>query len=141
MAMVFGRAFLAVVGLVLLFGFVMLQGGQETLEQVREAVLAPDAGPENILALGRHPELFEDRNVQRSLFRALRSSDQGLLKAVFELCFRNDSLLTASPIVRRRFDNSFLGSDPTRKRLLLEVAERSPDLLEDLRVVSLLSEA
>lgn len=118
----------------------VLESSGEELDQVRAAFLAPEANHETFEALASHPSLLAERPVQIKIFRSLDSKDADIFKAAMQLCLAVPQA-TGFPMIRRRFNLSFVGPDPRRKESILELAGEKTALLKDLRLVSLLSSA
>ncbi len=109
-------------------------------EHSREAFLS-SKGAEAFEILARNPDLIEERSVQVKIYRSQRSKDPQVLAAAYRLCFQMTGLEATAPMIHRRCNGAFIGSNPALQGLLLELALENPDLRKDLRVVGLISTA
>ncbi len=105
-----------------------------------EAFLTTDT-VEAFEILHENPDLLTERRVQIKVYRAQRSKDPQVLAAAYRLCLQVPGLAGMSPMIERRCNGAFIGSDPAPKRLMLELALEDPDLKQDLRVVGLINSA
>lgn len=113
---------------------------QDGAAEMRAAFLAQGADASAFLALLNFPELLKERRVQMKIFRSLGSRESEIFKAAVALCMKAPQLESVAPI-KRRFDLTFVGRDSEKKRTILHLAEDDPNFLQDLRVISLISEA
>ena len=64
-----------------------------------------------------------------------------MLAAAYRLCFQVPDLEGTAPMIERRCNGAFIGSDPAPRRLMLELALEDADLKQDLRVIGLINSA
>lgn len=108
--------------------------------EARQSFLAQSAEASAFLGLLSFPELLEERPIQMKVFRSLSSGNQAIFRAAIELCLKAPQL-EEMPSIKRRFDNAFVGYNPTKKQTILELAQENVEFLQDLRVISLISDA
>ena len=108
--------------------------------EARQSFLAQSAEASTFLGLLSFPQLLEERPIQMKVFRSLSSGNQTIFRAAIELCLKAPQL-EEMPSIKRRFDNAFVGYNPTKKQAILELAQENEAFLQDLRVISLISDA
>ena len=89
--------------------------------------------------LAEHPDFLKERTVQVKVYRSQRSKDPEMFAAAYRLCFQVPDLAGMAPMIERRCNGAFIGSDPAPRRLMLELALEDADLKQDLRVVGLIN--
>ncbi len=132
----------------ILLGLLMITGGgaysQESSEEGSKQDLEEFLSTKGVEAFDivvRNPNLLKSRAAQVKVYRSQRSKNPGILAAAYRLCFEVPGLEATAPMIHRRCNGAFIGSNPAHQRLLLEVALENPDLRKDLRVVGLISTA
>ena len=91
--------------------------------------------------LAENPDFLNQRNVQVKVYRSQRSKNSEMLAAAYRLCFQVPDLAGMAPMIERRCNGAFIGSDPAPRWLMLELALEDVDLKQDLRVVGLINSA
>ncbi len=114
--------------------------GQEDSAEVERLFLADEAGAGEFRAVASFPDLLDRRPVQMKVFRSLASRDPVLFRAAVELCLAAPRLESFA-MIRRRLSLAFRSRDAWRREAILQLARQEPGRLQDLRFVSLLSEA
>lgn len=114
--------------------------GRQDSAQVERAFLAAEAQAEDFRAVASHPELLDRRPVQIKVFRSLASKDPVIFRAAVELCLEAPRLESFA-MIRRRLSLAFRSRDAWKREAILQLAGQEPGRLQDLRFVSLLSEA
>ncbi|MGH9341308.1 MAG: hypothetical protein ACRD1R_17345 [Acidobacteriota bacterium] len=113
---------------------------QSEADQARDAFLAADAAAAAFMALLDHPEALEDRRVQMKVFRSLSAREPEIAQAALALTLRASQLGEAA-MIKRRLDMAFIGPNVDQKAAILDIARNNPQLLQDLRVISLISDS
>ena len=113
---------------------------QEDPAEVERSFLAQEAAAGEFLALASFPELLERRPVQMKVFRSLRSRDSEIFRAAVRLCLEAPRLESFA-MIRRRLTLAFRSRESGKRKAILELARDEPRRWQDLRFVSLLSEA
>lgn len=114
--------------------------GRQDSAEVERAFLAAGAQAEDFRAVASHPELPDRRPVQIKVFRSLASKDPVIFRAAVELCLEAPRLESFA-MIRRRLSLAFRSRDAWKREAILKLARQKPGRLQDLRFVSLLSEA
>ena len=114
--------------------------GQEDSAEVERLFLADEAGAGEFRAVASFPDLLDRRPVQMKVFRSLASKDPVLFRAAVELCLAAPRLESFA-MIRRRLSLAFRSRDAWKREAILQLARQEPGRLQDLRFVSLLSEA
>lgn len=114
--------------------------GPGDLEEAQQAFLSEAATVEEFLNLVSFPQLLEHRSVQMKVFRSLFSRDLKTFQAAVMLCLKAPRL-ESLPMIGRRIRLAFLNKDTAKRKSILQLVRSDPGRLEDLRVVTLLSEA
>lgn len=114
--------------------------GQEDPAAVERLFLADEAGAGEFRAVAAFPELLDRRPVQIKVFRSLASKDPDIFRAAVGLCLEAPRLESFA-MIRRRLSLAFRSQDAWKRKAILQLAREEPVRLQDLRFVSLLSEA
>lgn len=114
--------------------------GREDSAQVERSFLADEAGAGEFRAVASFPELLDRRPVQMKVFRSLASKDPEIFRAAVGLCLEAPRLESFA-MIRRRLSLAFRSPDSWKRKAILQLARDEPGRLQDLRFVSLLSEA
>ncbi len=114
--------------------------GQEDSADVERLFLADEAGAGEFQAVTSFPELLDRRTVQMKVFRSLASKDPEIFRAAVGLCLEAPRLESFA-MIRRRLSLAFRSQDAWKRKAILQLARQVPGRLQDLRFVSLLSEA
>ena len=114
--------------------------GQEEPAEVERLFLAGEAGAGEFQAVTSFPELLDRRPVQMKVFRSLASTDPEIFRAAVGLCLEAPRLESFA-MIRRRLSLAFRSRDAWKRKAILQLARQEPGRLQDLRFVSLLSEA
>ena len=114
--------------------------GRQDSAEVERAFLAAEAQAEDFRAVASHPGLLDRRPVQLKVFRSLASRDPVIFRAAVELCLEAPRLESFA-MIRRRLSLAFRSRDGWKREAILQLAGQKPGRLQDLRFVSLLSEA
>ena len=114
--------------------------GQEESAEVERLFLAGDAGVGEFRAVTSFPELLDRRPVQMKIFRSLASKEPEIFRAAVGLCLEAPRLESFA-MIRRRLSLAFRSQDAWKRKAILQLARQEPGRLQDLRFVSLLSEA
>ena len=115
-------------------------GGQEDPAEVERLFLADGAGAGTFRAVASFPELLDRRPVQMKVFRSLASKEPEIFRAAVGLCLEAPRLESFA-MIRRRMSLAFRSQAAWKRRAILQMARDEPGRLQDLRFVSLLSEA
>ena len=113
---------------------------QEDSAELERLFLADEAGVSEFRAVASFPDLLDRRPVQMKVFRSLASKDPVLFRSAVELCLAAPRLESFA-MIRRRLSLAFRSRDAWRREAILQLARQEPGRLQDLRFVSLLSEA
>ena len=114
--------------------------GQEDSAEVERLFLADEAGVAEFHAVALLPELLDRRPVRMKVFRSLASKDREIFRAAVGLCLEAPQLESFA-MIRRRLSLAFRSRDSWKRSAILQLAREEPGRLQDLRFVSLLSEA
>ena len=114
--------------------------GQEDSAQVERSFLAAEAGAEDFRAVAAHPDLLDRRPVQMKVFRSLAAKDPEIFREAVALCLEAPRLESFA-MIRRRLSLAFRSQDAWKRKAILQLAQEESGRLQDLRFVSLLSEA
>lgn len=114
--------------------------GQEDSADVERLFLTDQAGAGEFQAVASYSELLERRPVQMKVFRSLASKDPEIFRAAVGLCLEAPRLESFA-MIRRRLSLAFRSQDSWKRRAILQLARDEPERTQDLRFVSLLSEA
>ncbi len=114
--------------------------GQEESAEVERLFLADEAGDGEFRAMASFPELLDRRPVQIKVFRSLASKELEIFRAAVGLCLEAPRLESFA-MIRRRLSLAFRSQDAWKRMAILQLARQEPGRLQDLRFVSLLSEA
>lgn len=114
--------------------------GQQDSAEVERLFLADEAGVGGFRAVASFPELLDRRPVQIKVFRSLASKDPEIFRAAVALCLEAPHLESFA-MIRRRLSLAFRSPDAWKRKAILQLARDDPGQLQDLRFVSLLSEA
>ena len=117
-----------------------LGAGQEDSAEVERLFLADGAGAGEFRAVALVPHLLDRRPVQMKVFRSLASKDPEIFRAAVGLCLEAPRLESFA-MIRRRLSLAFRSRDSWKRRAILQLVRGEPERMQDLRVVSLLSEA
>ena len=117
-----------------------LGAGQEESAEVERLFLADGAGVGEFRAVASFPRLLDRRPVQMKVFRSLASKDPEIFRAAVGLCLEAPRLESFA-MIRRRLSLAFRSRDSWKRRAILQLARGEPERMQDLRFVSLLSEA
>ncbi|MGH9338679.1 MAG: HEAT repeat domain-containing protein [Acidobacteriota bacterium] len=118
-------------------GSELAAGGLE--EKVHRAFIVPqEEEPASFLALPVFPSLLDQRDVQMKIYRSLASENIEIFRAALQLCL-DAPQLEKVPFISRRLMGAFVTSDIEKEKAILSLASSEPKYLEDLRVISLVS--
>ena len=137
-------SFLSLGLVVMLISEVGLFGQEQFPKPDRDQQLEAFLADETVAAfeiLAENPDFLNERTVQVKVYRSQRSKNPEMLAAAYRLCFQVPDLAGMAPMIERRCNGAFIGSDPAPRRLMLELALEDADLKQDLRVIGLINSA